>query len=78
MYVLDNGSYAFTRADYAPLLAAWKKGEAFYTASDLFGSPVTVKLARVEAVADNSADACAAGIADDEEYKRDQAIKGGD
>jgi hypothetical protein len=79
VYMADGGgSYVLTRDHYRPLLEAWMAGRTFYTGSDHFGAPVTIKLARVEGVADNSAAVCAQAIAEDEQDRRERAIRGED
>ena len=73
---VDGGEYLFPRDHYEPLRAAWMRGEAFYTGTTHFGAPLTIKLARVEGVADHSPDVCQQIIAEDDEDRRERAIRG--
>lgn len=77
VYMMEgNGTYVLAREHYAPLMEAWQSGRAFYTGTGLLGGPVTIKLSRVEAVADNSAETCARALSEDEAERKERAIRG--
>lgn len=77
VHMIDgSGRYLLTREHYEPVRTAWMRGEAFYTGRDCFGSPITIKLGRVESVCDVPADVCAAALEDEEQNRKDRAITG--
>ena len=53
------GQYVIPRREYAQLVEAWKRGEAFLMWTGHYGQTMTVKGARVECIAEWSAEAWA-------------------
>ncbi len=71
-----GGEYTLSRADYGPLLRAWKAGEAFYEGHTPYGNPVTIRTGDVVAVADMTPEQIAAKRADQRANEADDAIDG--
>lgn len=76
LYVYTKGGITFLlqRECGESLRNDWSAGKAFYTGTGFYGSLLTMKLAEVVAVLDESAESMAAGRADhDADAREDKA-----
>jgi hypothetical protein len=77
----DSAFFVLPVDQYAPVRAEWMAGRAFVDTFGFYGEALTIKLAEVQAVSLNDAEALASGradkIADEQEEKEREMLDGG-